>query len=174
MKQPHFGGISLLMRFSGLRGLLALVFFSGPRKWAKIAIFLILPDPGCPRDPKVESHTDPVVSWDTVGGIRALVCPQGPPQAGFGVAKKRCARRRARLVGQIWLGNGENLDFGKSWILPDPGCPRDPTIGSHSDCVVSWDTLEGLQALFCVQGPLKNSFGVPVRRSCGSWAGVVG
>ena len=98
MKQSHFGGTSLLMRFSGLRGLLALVFFSGVRKWAKIAIFLIFPDPGCPRDPKVESHTDPVVSWDTAGGIRALVCPQGPPQAGFGATKKRCWRRRARLA----------------------------------------------------------------------------
>ena len=174
MKQPHFGRISLLVRFSFLRGLLALVFFSGPRKWPNIAIFLILPDPGCPRDPKVEPHTDRVVSWDTVGGIRVFVCPQGPPQAGFGVAKKRCVRRRARLVGQIWLGIGEILDFGKSWILPDPGCPRDPTIGSHNECVVSRDTLEGLQALFCVQGPLKNSFGVPVRLSCGSWAGVVG
>ena len=98
MKQPHFGGISLLMRFSGLRGLLALVFFSEPRKWPKIAIFLILPDPGCPRDPKVESHTDPVVPWDTVGGIRALVCPQGPLQADFGATKKRCLRRHARLA----------------------------------------------------------------------------
>ena len=161
MKQPHFGGISLLMRFSGLRGLLALVFFSGPRKWPKIAIFLILPDPGFPRDPNVESHTDPVVSWDTVGSIRALVCPQGPPQAGFGVAKKRCARRRARLLGQIWLGNGENLDFGKSWILPDPGCPRDPTIGSHSDCVVSWDSIEGLRALFLRAGTPINQFWGP-------------
>ena len=98
MKLPRFGAITLLVQFSGLRGLLALVFFSGPRKWAKIAIFLILPDPGRPRDPKVESHTDPVVSWDTVGGIRALVCPQGPPQAGFGATKKRCLHRRARLA----------------------------------------------------------------------------
>ena len=98
MKQPHFGGISLLVRFSGLRGLLALWFFSGPRKWPKIAIFLILPDPRCPRDPKVESHTDPVVSWDTVGGIGAIVCPQRRLQADFGATKKRCLRRRARLA----------------------------------------------------------------------------
>ena len=174
MKRPHFGGISIFLRFGAFERCRALVFFSGPRKRVKSAIFGVLPDPGCPRDPKVGSHSDCVVSWDTVGGIRALVCPQGPPQTGFGVAKKRRARRRARLVGQIWLGNGENLDFGKSWILPDPGCPRDPTIRSHSDSVVSWDTLEGFQALFCVQGPLQTSFGVPVRRSCGSWAGFVG
>ena len=25
-------------------------------------------------------------SWDTVGGIQALGCPQGLPQTGFGVA----------------------------------------------------------------------------------------
>ena len=28
-----------------------------------------------------------MVSWDTVGGIQALGCPQGPPQTGFGVAQ---------------------------------------------------------------------------------------
>ena len=81
------------------------VFFRA-RKWAKIAIFLILPDPGCPRDPKVESHTDPVVSWDTVGGIRALVCPQGPLQADFGATKKRCLRRRAHLAAGPTQGGG--------------------------------------------------------------------
>ena len=74
---------------------------------AEIRDFFILPDPGCPRDPKVGSHTDYVVSWDTVGGIQACVCLQGPPKAGSGVAKNRCTRRRARLVGQIWLENGE-------------------------------------------------------------------
>ena len=77
--------------------------------------FLLLPDPGCPRDPKVGSHTDYVVSWDTVGGIRALVCPQGPLQTGFGVAKKRRTRQRARLVGQILLENGENFQVGFCW-----------------------------------------------------------
>ena len=28
-----------------------------------------------------------MVSWDTVGGIQALGCPQGPPQTRFGVAQ---------------------------------------------------------------------------------------
>ena len=49
--------------------------------------FLILPGPGCPGDPKVGPHSDCVASWDTVGGIQALGCPQGPPQTGFGVAQ---------------------------------------------------------------------------------------
>jgi len=57
---------------------------------------LILPDPGCPRDPKVGSHSDCVVSWDTVGGIQALGCPQGPPQTGFG-PQKNAARAGARV-----------------------------------------------------------------------------
>ena len=35
----------------------------------------------------VGSHSDCVVSWDTVGGIQALGGPQGRPQTGFGVAQ---------------------------------------------------------------------------------------
>ena len=117
----------------------------------KSAIFLILLGPGCLRDPKVGSHTDCVVSWGTVGGIHAFVCPQGPPQVGFGVAKNRCVRRCTPLVGQIWLENGEIFP---SWILLDPGCPGDPTVGSQSDCVVSWDGM-AFQHFFCVQGPVN-------------------
>ena len=105
--------------------------------------------PRVPQGPRGGVPTDCVVSWGTVGGIRVFVCPQGPPQAGFGVAKDRCARRRAHLVGQIWLENSEILP---SLLLPGPGCPVDPTVGSHSDCVVSWDTLEGVQALFRLLG----------------------
>ena len=37
--------------------------------------------------PTVGYHRDLVVSWDTVGGIQALGCPQGPPKTGFGFAK---------------------------------------------------------------------------------------
>ena len=102
----------------------ALVFFWGPQKRVKSAILLILPDLGCPRDPKVGSHTASAVSWDTVGGIRALVCPQGPLQAGFGVTKKRCARRRTRLVGQILLGNGEKFQIGFCWTQGAQGTPQ--------------------------------------------------
>ena len=58
---------------------------------------------------------------------------------------------------QIWLENDENFT---SWMLPDPGCPGDPKVGSHSDCVVSWDTEGGIQALGCLQGPPQNGFGV--------------
>ena len=53
----------------------------------KFRIFLILLDPGCPGDPKVQPHTDCVASWDTVGGIQALGGPQGHPQMGFVVTQ---------------------------------------------------------------------------------------
>ena len=45
-------------------------------------------------------------------------------------------------------------------ILPDPGCPRGPMVGPHTDCVVSWDTVGGIQALGGPQGPLQTGFGV--------------
>ena len=73
--------------FLGVLGAFRLVFFSGTLKWVNFRIFLILPDPGCLGDPKVGSHSDCMVSWDTVGGIQALGCPQGPLQTGFGVAQ---------------------------------------------------------------------------------------
>ena len=72
--------------FGGLGGF-RLVFFSETPKWVKFAVFSILPDPGCPGDPMVGPHTDCLASWDTVGGIQALGCPQGLPQTGFGVAQ---------------------------------------------------------------------------------------
>ena len=43
--------------------------------------------PRFPMGAKVGPHTDCVASWDTVGGIQALGCPQGPPKTGFGVAQ---------------------------------------------------------------------------------------
>ena len=43
--------------------------------------------PRVPGDPKVGSHSDCMVSWDTVGGIQALGCPEGPPQTGYWVAQ---------------------------------------------------------------------------------------
>ena len=61
--------------------------FFGDLKWVKFRIFLILLDPGCPGDRMVGPHTDCVASWDIAGGIRALGCPQGPVQTGFGVAQ---------------------------------------------------------------------------------------
>ena len=111
----------------------------------------------------VGPHTDCVVSWDTVGGIQALGGLQGPPQTGFGVADGFWGRTRWSRGGfgsfarQIWLEKGENFT---SWISPDPGCPGDPKVGSHSDCVVSWDTVGGIQALGCPQGPPQLGFGV--------------
>ena len=87
MKRPHFGGISTFFAVLGFWGAFRLVFFSGAPEWVKFRIFLILPDPGCLGGPKVGSHSDCMVSWDTVGGIPALGCPQGPLQTGFGVAQ---------------------------------------------------------------------------------------
>ena len=100
----------------------------------------ILPDPG--------SHSDCVVSWDTVGGIQALGCLQGRPQAGYGVAQDGPVAVLAVLQGIVcWK-------MVESWIVPDPGCPRDLTVEPHRDCVASWDTIGGLQAIFGAQGPL--------------------
>ena len=93
-----------------------------------------------------------MVSWDTVGGIQAPGCPHGPLQTGFGVAKDGPVEVLAALQGKIWLETGENFT---SWILPDPGCPGEPKVGSHSDCVVSWDTVGGIQARGCLQGPRR-------------------
>ena len=69
----------------------------------------ILPDPGCPGDPKVGSHSDCVVSWDTVGGIQALGYPQGPPQTGFGVAQDGPVEVLALFVRQNWQETSENF-----------------------------------------------------------------
>ena len=44
-------------------------------------------------------------------------------------------------------------------ILPGPGCPGDPMVGPHTNCVASWDTVGGIQAL-CPQGRLQTGFGV--------------
>ena len=54
-------------------------------------------------------------------------------------------------------GMGEISDFS---IMLDPGCPGDPKVGSLSDCMVSWDTVGGIQALGRPQGPLQMGFGV--------------
>ena len=77
----------------------------------------------------------PIVIVCTVGGIQALGCLQGPPQTGFGVTQDGPVEVLALFARQSWLANGENFT-GR--ILPDPGCPGDPKIGSYSDCMVSW------------------------------------
>ena len=46
------------------------------------------------------------------------------------------------------------------FILPDPGCPGDPMVGAHTDCVASWDIVGGIQALGAPQGPPRTGFGV--------------
>ena len=49
----------------------------------------------------VGPHTDCVASWDTVGGIQALGCPQGPRQTGFGVAQDGPVEVLAALQGNF-------------------------------------------------------------------------
>lgn len=82
--------ISSFFAFWGFVRLFNWCFVQGPQKRLKFGVFRILPGP-------VGSHTDCLVSWDILGGIRALRCQQGPPQTGFGVAEKRC-------TGQCGLG----------------------------------------------------------------------
>ena len=52
-------------------------------------------------DPKVGSHSDCMVSWDTVGGIQALGGPQGPAQTGYGVAEDGPVEVLAALQGKF-------------------------------------------------------------------------
>ena len=98
-----------------------------------------------------------MLSWDTVGGIQARGGLQGPLQTGAGVAQDGPVGVLAVLKGKFWLENGGNFT---SWILPDPGCPRDPKVGSHSNCMVSWETVGGIQVLGCPQRPPQTGFGV--------------
>lgn len=44
----------------------------------------ILPDPRCPRDPKLETPSDCMVYCDTVQGMQAFGRPQGSPRRVFG------------------------------------------------------------------------------------------
>ena len=60
----------------------------------------------------------------------------------------------------LFSGTPEWVEFAGFSILPDPGCPGDPMVGPHTDCVVSWDTVGGIQALGGPQGPLQTGFGV--------------
>ena len=90
----------------------------------KFRIFLILPDPGCPGDPKVGSHGDCMVSWDTLGGIQALGCPQGPPQTGFGVAQDGPVEVLAALQGKFGWKTVQILQVGFCQTQGALGNPR--------------------------------------------------
>ena len=63
-----------------------------------------------------------------------------------------------RLV--FFGGTPEWVKFAVFSILPDPGCPGDPMVGPHTDCVASWDTVGGIQELGGPQGPPQTGFGV--------------
>ena len=52
----------------------------------KFRIFLILPDPGCPGDPKVGPNRDCVASWDTVAS-KHLVGRMDPRRRVLGSQK---------------------------------------------------------------------------------------
>ena len=90
----------------------------------KFRIFLILPDPGCPGNPKVGPHIDCVASWDTVGGIQALGGPQGPLQTGFGVAQDGPVEVLAALQGKFGWKTVEILQVGFCWTQGALGTPR--------------------------------------------------
>ena len=99
------------------------MLFSGTPKRVKFDFF-ILQDPGCPRDPKVGSHSDCVVSRDTVGGIRALGCPQGPLQTGFGVAQDGSMAVLAVLEGKFGWKTVKILQVGFCRAQGALGTPR--------------------------------------------------
>ena len=60
----------------------------------------------------------------------------------------------------FFSGTLERVKFAVFSILPDPGCHGDPMVGPHTDCMVSWDSVGGIQALGGPQGPLQTGFGV--------------
>ena len=60
----------------------------------------------------------------------------------------------------FFFGTPKSVKFAVISILPDPGCPGDPMVGPHTDCVASWDTVRGIQALGGPQGRSQMGFGV--------------
>ena len=67
----------------------------------EIRSFFDFAGPRVPGDPMLGPHTDCVASWDTVGCIQALGCPQEPPQTGFGVAQDGPVEVLAALQGKF-------------------------------------------------------------------------
>ena len=61
----------------------------------------------------------------------------------------------------MFSGTPDWVKFADFSILPAPECPGDPMVGPHTDCVASWDTVGGIQALGGPQGPPESGFGVP-------------
>ena len=74
----------------------------------------------------------------------------------------------------LFLGTPEWVKFTVFSILPDPGCPGDPMVGPHTDCVASWDTVGGIQALGGPQGPPQTGFGVAQAGPMGVLAALQG
>ena len=97
------------------------------------------------------------MSWDTVGRIQALGCPQGPPQTGFEVAQHGSVEVLAALQGKFGWKRVKILQVG---FCRTQGALGHPKVGSHSYWMVSWDTVGGIQALGCLQGPQQTGFGV--------------
>ena len=63
-----------------------------------------------------------------------------------------------RLV--IFLGDPGMGEIRGFFDFAGPRVPGGPKVGPHTDCVASWDTVGGIQALGGLQGPLPMGFGV--------------
>ena len=116
--------LDFFFTFLGFWGAFRLAFFWGTPEWVKFAVFSILPDPGCPGDPMVGSPSDSLVSWDTLGGIQALGCPQGPPHTGFGVAQDGPVEVLAVLQGKFGWKTVKILQVGFCRTQGARGTPR--------------------------------------------------
>ena len=60
----------------------------------------------------------------------------------------------------FFLGTPKWVKFAVFSFFPDPGCPGDPMVGPHTDCVASWDTVGGIQAPGGPREPPQTGFGV--------------
>ena len=69
-----------------------------------------------------------MVSWDTVGGIQVLGCPQGPLQTGFGVAKDGPVHVLAALQGKFGWKTVKILQVGFCRTQGTLGTPREGPI----------------------------------------------
>ena len=104
-----------------------------------------------------------IVGWpDTLQeAAKYLVARRDPADGVWG--RKKTLRLPGLAFGRAF--GLVRVKFVIFLILPDPECPMDPKVGSHSDCVAPWGTTEGFRSIFHVLGPPQTSFGVPARRS---------
>ena len=72
----------------------------------------------------VGSHSDCMVSWDTVGGIQARGGPQGPLQTGFGVTQDGPVEVLVALQGKFGWKTVKILQVGFCRTQGALGNPR--------------------------------------------------